>query len=506
MKKQIAAVVLAIVIGFPLSGCDRGNSRQSAGENSPAAAQSVELKVESTELATVPEGWDKDTLSFSDQGDSYAFVVRTAGGDLVVRDGKQGRMFSKCGSVIFAPKTADLFYWAAERDGSHARIDLVNNDTVIPTEYVAEGWLLFSRDGKRWLTVGGTQSGPGEGGQVVIMCDGKEFSRHSDASIPQFSADGEHVSYLVKDSGGVALHVDGKEVRTYKEPELKCSSAFNAFLIGPNMNNSFFTKYLSDGRLLVLSYSPKGWTVYRDNDPLAVYLHNVWGGGGLQTITYKDFNNTQSIVPWSVTVAENAPVSLWWEREAGQQEQWRIVRDGKPVDTVICNWFWGSQRPVISDNGLHWGYVARTVTPPSTNEEIHAVVDGRLFGPYGNVWGLSFSTAGKRFAYAASELSGEKDKDTWSFFVDGTPVPLKYRSVWPPVFSSDGNHVAWKATRENKAVVALDGKEIAVEAALLWGPSFDGNQKLVWAVADDNKLIRRSVVFPKHRSRLSWWK
>lgn len=108
----------------------------------PAVGENILTK----ELFTAPEKWNEGSLTFSEDGQQYAFAVKTDQGEYVVNNGKTEKTFPDVGSIEFAPKSAKLFYWVKDKDN---RISLMADDNLIPTDYVIEGWLIFSKDGKR---------------------------------------------------------------------------------------------------------------------------------------------------------------------------------------------------------------------------------------------------------------------------------------------------------------------------------------------------------------------
>ena len=279
-------------------------------------------------------------MTISDDGRQYAFVVDSSAGQFVHSNGLDGKTFQKCGSIEFSPVSSRLFYWAVEKTPAGGAVVLVADGKVVPTEYASQGWLRFSKDGKRWAIIGGCRTiqegNTIRGGAVVIYADGKGLGRYSDASLPDFSPDGRHIAYLARDNTGkVNLYVDGKSEKIYADPEVKCSFALRAFVQGPNMHILYSARYLSDGRLLVVTQDKQGWLVYRGNEPIGTYIQSIWGGGDLRIMKFSDFETSQSFVPWSITPAAESPVAVWWERMQGKQEMWHIVKDGKPVDTFL---------------------------------------------------------------------------------------------------------------------------------------------------------------------------
>jgi hypothetical protein len=455
-----------------------------------------QLVLNREDVLTLPKDYQKGSLIFSEDGTKYAFVIENSEGQRVVENGVPQESYAQCVRLRFSPRTNRLFYWALDQSGGKRQVVLVADAKVIPTSFASNGSLFFSANGARWAAVGGEQ-GKQEGdkilvGEVVVFADGQEVGRYRDASWPSFSLDGKHLAFLSKDdTSRISLIVDGQKRTTYAAPAVKCSYAMTASVIGPNLPPLFSVEYMSDGTLLILTQDQNGWTLYRDDKPVSSYLQNVWGGGSLQVMVFEEFKTAASILASSIATAESTPVAAWWERMAGEKEQWRVVRDGRPVDKIVCPGFWSDDSPSVSANGKRCGYTAFQKSAEG-NDDIFVVVDGTKFGPYKNTWGFKFSRDGKRFAYAASDGSKESP---WRYYADGKALAPTYGSVYPPVFSDGGTHLAWRAERGSKPVLALDGNEAAVGEEALWGPMFNKAGRVGWMVKDGDKVIRCSATY-----------
>jgi len=89
--------------------------------------------------------------------------------------------------------------------------------------------------------------------------------------------------------------------------------------------------------------------------------------------------------------------------------------------------------------------------------------------------------------YAASDGSSKAD---WTYYLDGKPFGGKYESVYPPAFSSNGRHIAWRAEREKKQVLAIDGQEIATFDNVILGPEVADSGASAWAVLDGSNVVK----------------
>jgi len=253
------------------------------------------------------------------------------------------------------------------------------------------------------------------------------------------------------------------------------------------MHILFKVKYLSDGSLLVLTQDKSGWTVYRGEKTLGSYLHNVWGGGSLRIMTFSEQKEAAGILAFSLTAARDVPIAAWWERIAGKDDKWRVVKDGQPADNVLSTSFWDAQQPALSGDGMHVAYPAYVKPQAGGEDAIFVITDGNRLGPYKHVWGVKLASKGERLVYAGSD--GAKDR-AWTFYSDGKPLGSKYDAVWAPEICPDGSHVVWLGTREGRVYFALDGSEVASGEKKLWGPSLDRSGNL-WAVLGDSVRAER---------------
>jgi hypothetical protein len=449
------------------------------------AVCTVAREVETRVILELPNSCDKDTIVLSRDGKSIAFL--SVDSTAVVQDGKAGPTFAQCGRPQFAPMSDTVFYAARRETSGKQEIVVVVGDKSVSTSFASEPGFVFSQDGKRWAAIGGE---PGLSGQVVVIVDGEVVGRYRDACYPTFSPNGKHCAYLIDDEGSKKVVADGVTVKTFPKPEVDVSKDTRAFVVGPNMHVLHKTEFMSDGTLLILTQGARGWSVYRNDDCLAAYPHNVWGGGRLRRMVWGEFKDKATIASVSLTTAEDAAVAVWWERIEGTEDRWRVVRDGKPVDDIVSTDFWDAQSPALSRDGIHCAYVARAKGREEDKSELFLVVDGRKFGPYRHVWGIGFSDNGEHFAYAASDGSGESP---WSFYHDGRPFAPKCKSVYPPKLSMEGNHCAWVGTRDGKEVIGMDGEELGAYDDKLWGPTFLESGTVTWVVRNGDNLVEVSA-------------
>ncbi len=447
----------------------------------------IDYTVESRLFFQLPENYKDSSLSFSEDAVCYAYVVEEEEGEMVVVDGTAGEIFHRCSRVEFAPLTNRPFYWILDS----SKISIVANNQIIPTEFTNERPIWFSPNGERWAIVGytNTKEEDDQVQSIAVLVDGKEVGRYFDASDPTFSHDSKHCAFLTSNLISKNLIVDGEAVYEFKPGQAERSMEMTTFVQGPNMNMLNKVKYLSNGTLAILTQGEDGWTVYLDMTPVRAYAQNIWGGGSYQVITFSDFESSASIFSYSLTAASDAPYAIWWERLEGDEDRWRIVKNGEPVDDILSVDYGSSRKPVISANGEHVGYPAFIASSTPEISDMYAVIDGKKHGPYDIVWGMAFSKRGTVYTYAASQ--GE-DALPWLYYKNGEPISEKYSSVYLPKITDDGKHIAWKAEKDEQKYLAVDGHNLEFEGEIVWGPNFI-KKEAVWITQVGNEVLRNSV-------------
>lgn len=442
------------------------------------------------EIVVLPTNYAKGSLVISSDAKHHAFVTGSSGSQRVVRDGVESDEFQACSLPVFSP-TGKVFFWGVK----DRKVVLSADGKIIPTSFESEGSLRFSEDGAHWVAYGAEPMEKGgrtvTPGSIVVIIDGVESGKYADISTPSFSRDGQHVAWLVLDTDQrMSLVMDQKVSTTFEKPKIKCSFIMKASVQGPNMHMLSSARFMADGNLIALAQDANGWTVYKAGKPVSSYGMNVWGGGGYSTmfLSFDGSDSAAAVHARSLVISEEAAVAAWWERPAGKDASWRVVIDGKAADTFMFAELWSAQPPVLSRDGKRIAYAADFAAKGSKKQEVHVVVDGTKNGPYAHAWGVRFSDDGKHYAYAASDGT---DGDAWSYFLDGKAIsPAKYSSAYGPVLSADGKHVAWKAERDKKVVLVLDGNEVATAEDVVWGPEVDKSGAAKWIIREGTKVIR----------------
>jgi len=450
-------------------------------------------KIEKHYIGRLPPNLIRGMLEFADDGKTYAVIVKDTAGQHVVVGGRAEPSHEGCTLMQFAPGSPQLFYWEGDTVGGRRQIGIVAAGRTIPTPGLHPERIAFSADGTRWATMARLRRDDGAVGPVVVIADGRELGRYEDTSGPVFSPDGRHLAYLAAAEGKVKLVVDGQERPPYESPQGGCLSASATANDGWTIRKLFNLKYLSDGRLLVVAQDREGWGVYLDGSRLASYPSVTPAtDSGIVVDLAAECTVSPSIIATSLTAAEKAPVALWWERLRGAEERWRVVKNGKPIDEMICSKHTDPDAPEVSPDGHHYAYSCFS-TERGKEAQRRLVVDGRPYGPYPDVCNMTFSADATRIAYAVSDGTAQQP---WSIHVDRNPVTRKYRAVWRPRFTKDGKHIAWEAKRHEHApggVLGLDGREITSFDDVIWGPEFPRAGAVSWVIRRGRKLVRLDV-------------
>lgn len=449
-------MLTALLLALVLAGC---------GERTDVAPV-----VTKEPLTTLRATWRKGSAVAVDR--DWAYLERIGDGMRVVaRDRAPWTPYRECA----APKlgAGHVATWCTNAAHPPADVQLVVDDVATPTPLGRPGTFVFATAGTRWAAVGGLPSR----GPSIVWLDGREVGRWTDVSLPAFSADGARVAWIAETSPGrTALVVDGVEQATMPEPAVPTSPLVRPSKIGPNLWPQLAVRWLPHGPILLLAQDRDGWSVSRDGERLGSYRLSAWDGETATQFAFgRPFADVAAIVPTSLAVAADAPVAVWWERLGGGGERWRVVRDGVPVDDVVCATHFTAQPPQVSPDGRRVAYAC----PGAKGTTV--VVDGRRSADFVKVAGVALSATGGHVAWSTSD----------AVLRDGVPLPGRWSNPSVPAIDATGAHVAWEAGR----VLVLDGRPIARFDEKLWGPAFAEPGRVAWAIRRGRRVVRLTVAY-----------
>ena len=446
-------------------------------------------------LARLPSDGKVARLITSDDGSRQAVVQLGAdGGCRVLDNGTAQTPYRECGRQVFAFSSGAgrLFYDAVDAAN---RSWLVVDGEPFAVADARQDRLAWSRGGgRRWAATGrAAERGAGDGADVVVAVDGALLGPWVDASRPAVSDDDARVAVVVQHpDASLGLVVDGAERRRYPSGRSACGiPSAPASELGRHVQ----LRYLSDGRLVQVAPEGDGWAVLRDDERLAAWpVHvPVAVSGQENRMPPPECERQAAVQVGSLNVAERAPVAVWWERLAaepgGEDLRWRVSRDGSAASPVRCRWpAPAGDEIAITADGRHVGFSC-SVGGVGPAAEVYAVLDGRRFGPYRQVWGVAISSDGQHLAYTAA-TGGNASQ--WRVYRDGEPLSRSYMSIWPPRFSPDGRHIAWEALldRQGRGVAGVDGDVVALFDGILSGPLFPAPDRVAWVMLRGRRIVR----------------
>jgi hypothetical protein len=458
---------------------------------SPSAPEPLALTKRT--LARLPHKVKVTRLVTSDDGSRQASVqILPEGGCHVVDNGIASKAYRECGQHVFffSGGKGQLFYDVV--DEANQSWLVVDGVPIAMAEPRGDGLAWSRNGGRRWAATGlAADRGGGDGADVVVATDGTVLGPWVDASRPTVRDDDGGVAVVVQHPDAtLGLVVDGAERRRYPADATPCG------LPPPpaaELPRHVQLRYLSDGRLVQVAPAPDGWAVYRDDEVLAAYPVHVpvaVSGRGSQEPP-PECEQPPAVQVGSISVAERAPVAAWWERVAGKTGgddlRWRVSRDGESAGPVLCRWP-AEDTIALTPDGRHVGF-ACAVGGAGPTAEVYAVLDGRRFGPYRQVWGVGISPDGSQLTYAAAAGGGATP---WRVYRDGVPLSRSYWSIWPPRFSPDGRHVAWEALIDSggRGVAGVDGDAVALFDGILSGPLFPAPNQVAWVALRGRRVVR----------------
>jgi len=316
------------------------------------------------------DGLSLSRIVFSPDGRSMAYPVETDGGWVVMRDGRPGPLEDGVGELVFSPHGGTLAYTALRDDRWHVVIDGAAGE---PYDSLFSGTLTFDSTGQRVAYAAFRR------GSAFAVVDHVAGPAHDGIAQLRFSPDGRRVAYVARSGDQVALVVDRVSGPMH--------DAIGEYAFDP------------DGRgISYAAMEGADWWVASGDARLGPYME-------VRNLSHRPSDGRLVFV-------------------ARTSEGERVVVGGTPGPA-----YESVDRPVFSERGSSWGYVAHDSVSSTV------VLDGEVFDVRDWALDLALSSDGERWAYVirrgdADVVMDDRGVTELSMVVDGTLQFLSDAAVW----------------------------------------------------------------------------
>ncbi|MBM4044027.1 MAG: hypothetical protein FJ279_02850 [Planctomycetes bacterium] len=471
-------------------------------ESQPAIPKTNAYRVEEERLGAFHERDDARRLvvwspKFSEDGCHVAYEVHEGDRRFVVVDGQPGPAYRYIKEIVFSPDGKRVAYaaetglgkWVLIVDGRPATEEC--EDVDLGYTFSVDGRRLAypARKGsKRFVVVDG-QSGPGydyvwgivfsrdaqrvaygaqKDGKNFVVVDGQPSPGYEDIVLPFLSPDGKRIAYwgrkgrqrvILKDDKWLVVPADeGDGVRVVVDGQE-----------GPPYDAVRHIVFSPDSKRLAYSAEKSGqWFLVVDGQRGSPF----------------------EAIPWTCIAFSPDSKRIAYAAKTG--DKWLTVLDGQPgpqYDHIMDF--------VFAQDGKRYAYAGKK------GDQWFAVIDAQPGPGYSEVRSPTFSPDGKHSAYAAARGKVQRigfhgtgtgvyaGEGTRMFMVfDGREGP-EYGLVERPMFSPDGKHFVFKASKGRKWFVVLDDAPCPEYDAILdKGPCFRSNGVLEYLAVKQKSLYR----------------
>lgn len=312
---------------------------------------------------------------------------------------------------------------------------IVDQYPTLAVESTIARTFVFSSDEKRWAILARDR------GRVACFVDGEAVGTYEEPSrdAPIFSSDGAHIAFLGQRDGSWFVNVDGSESRAFE--------SVGGFTFSP-IGNGFAYAAKQNGK----------WFVVIDEH---------------------DTGHFDEVARSSPQYSESGKIVYGARNEQG----WLVFRNG---ETVVQAEALGARTPRFIPRSESIAVIE--VRASGMQLSIDGVPLSRTFT---GITDLVFSLNGKRMAYAAAE-----SQFSWMQVVDGV-CGVTYEKVEPVLFSADAQHYAYRAWKNGKPRIVVDGVECS-KGRWPWGLAplaWDGNILRTFFV-DNGRGVRSAITPP----------
>lgn len=400
----------------------------SVSTTAQSVGERAHTRASGTTIAVLPPG-TIDRIVVNPDHRRVAYVARDDGAEFVVFDRRNGRRYSRVGSLTFSPDGRRLAYTAGKDDRALVVIDGVEGKLY---DRIDSG-PLFSPDGQRFAYVASS------GSQSFLVVDGLEGPPSDSSPIDDhglaFSADGERVARKVTANGKQFVMLNDGSHRQYDVIRGRSISFV------PHLNR--------------LAY--------------------VAGEGGEEFIVEegRSWKRHPAIVHGPVFTSNGTRLA-YIARDSSVGKDFVVVDgiEAKHYDEIISG-------PVFSPDGKRYAYTARI------GQSRVVVIDGREQAKHWSIpYGPLFSPDSQRIAWTVQTTS--EGRLEHYVVIDGAER-TRYRDISMPAFSPDSRRMAYAARTGNKWFMVIDeheGKKFAAVGGRLFenplsGPVFTGDSRHV---------------------------
>ncbi len=448
-----------------------------------------ETGTQQTPLGCIPK--NVKSLTASPDGTHYAYVLGRGDKSVVVVDGAEGQAYDEVGEghPLISPDGSRVAY-AARQKGGWTMVEDGSAGSVFDGLWAES--LVFATDGKRsaYAAFRGDSSRP-------------QWARTYQDRLRWVVVDGNQESAVFDDVGMPVLSADGLRL------------AFAAGTYQPNMafGGPFATVNRIEKTWAVVvdgrpghSYGSVGRPVFSTDGKRVAYAARR-GSKWLMVVDGKEQGDLYDAVGVAVlnAIGECRPVfspdSRRLAYQARRGDQWYLVADGKPeaidgppIHVVLDQTGQATVTLpplVFSPDGKLLAHVA------AANGAAWVVVNGTAGPHYAEVAGGGpvFSPDGQHIAYAA------KKGETWCIMLDGSEQQTHYSSLSSVLFSPDGNHLAYIAGQGERSVVVANGIRGPECDRIVSGLRFQDDNAVEYVALRDNRLYHIQHLPPQARAR-----
>lgn len=448
-----------------------------------------------------PVRWDGPFFSPDGRRLAYEASLTWDHRQVVVVDGEVGKAYDYVHAICFSPDGKHVAY-AGHRNRSNDKSKLMAViDGKEGKEYERISDPVFSLDGKRVVHAANKGNK-----KWVAVVDGKEGREYDSAYPIVFSPDGRTVAYRAQKAKKHVIVVNGRETRPYDRilagPIFSPDGRHLAYGVvkdrkrfDPNKPKDASWYFRSGTYVAVVDgqeSDPVAFNHWMDHD---MYFRFSPGGTRLmfwalslqtgrwtaavddnKTKMYRGISSNVVFSPRGERVA--FVVSLFSKGHGGGMATVIDGKEGKHYDYV--------GEPVFSPDGKHVAYKARH------GKKWFVVVDGQEGRAYDDVGAGESLVFGCGYGYFAFlPRKGEK----WAVVVHlpqhKEPKINERFTDGVPVFSPDGEHLAYPARRDGKWFLVLDGREFGPFDSILPGARavFDGPDRLHFLASKGGRLL-----------------